>query len=64
MISAITNPAAASMAQAASAAAAPPTTAPSANASANAQLAPDKVSISTAGQRAASGDVDHDGDSH
>jgi len=60
MISPISSPVAASASQLSS-----PASAPShASNGSSAQLAPDKVSISAAGQKAASADVDHDGDSH
>jgi hypothetical protein len=60
MISPISSNVVAEPTQALSLAAKPPT--PSTGASD--QLAPDTVSISAAGQLAAAGDVDHDGDSH
>jgi hypothetical protein len=60
MVSAISSPAAQGAAQLSG-----PASGPSpASKAGSAQLAPDTVSISTAGQKAASVDVDHDGDSH
>lgn len=60
MIAPISSPVATGASQLSSPAAAPSHT----SNDSRAQLAPDKVSISAAGQKAASADVDHDGDSH
>jgi hypothetical protein len=61
MLSPISGPVTASATQHSNPAPAPST---ASTASQSSQLPQDTVSISSAGQKAASADVDHDGDSH